>query len=73
MKSLGQNPSDEETKNLVAQNDADGSGTIDFPEFLSLISKRQNEMLENEVCVGSEYLTETYLLAQKSKLGHCIQ
>ena len=72
MKSLGQNPSDEETKTLVAQNDADGSGTIDFPEFLSLISKRQNEMLENEVCVGSEYLTETYL-AQKSKLGHCIQ
>ena len=52
MKSLGQNPSDEETKNLVAQNDADGSGTIDFPEFLSLISKRQNEMLENEVRVG---------------------
>lgn len=48
MKSLGQNPSEEETRKLVALNDADGSGTIDFPEFLSLISKRQREMLENE-------------------------
>ena len=41
---------------FLFQNDADGSGTIDFPEFLSLISKRQREMLENEVTLKPKFL-----------------
>ena len=49
MKALGQNPSEEETRILISQNDTDGTGTIDFPEFLSLIAKRQKESLESEV------------------------
>ena len=45
-----------ELTEFLFQNDADGSGTIDFPEFLSLISKRQREMLDNEVTLKPKFL-----------------
>mmetsp|Transcript_62283 Transcript_62283/g.167126 ORF Transcript_62283/g.167126 Transcript_62283/m.167126 type:complete len:147 (+) Transcript_62283:86-526(+) len=42
MKSLGQNPSDEELFALLAQVDTDGSGNIDFQEFLQVIEKQKD-------------------------------
>jgi calmodulin len=39
MRSLGQNPTDEELEDMINEVDADGSGTIDFNEFLSLMSR----------------------------------
>jgi len=41
MRQLGQNPSDAEIREMVAEVDIDGSGTIDFNEFL-IVMARQN-------------------------------
>ena len=38
-KSLGQNLSEAELQDLVNDVDADGNGSIDFPEFRSLMAK----------------------------------
>ncbi|XP_019365207.1 PREDICTED: calmodulin, striated muscle-like [Gavialis gangeticus] len=40
MRSLGQNPTEAELQNMIGEVDADGSGTIDFPEFLSLMARK---------------------------------
>merc|ERR1739846_289607 len=47
LKAIGQNPSDEETQQLIMRFDSDGSGSIDFPEFLSLIAKIQKDALDD--------------------------
>lgn len=39
MRSLGQNPTEAELQDMINEVDADGSGTIDFPEFLSLMAR----------------------------------
>ena len=40
MRSLGQNPTEAELQDMVNEVDADGNGTIDFPEFLNLMAKK---------------------------------
>ncbi|KAF0907267.1 hypothetical protein E2562_015769 [Oryza meyeriana var. granulata] len=40
MRSLGQEPTEEELREMVAEVDADGSGSIDFDEFLSLLARK---------------------------------
>ena len=40
MRSLGQSPSDAELRELIAEYDFDGNGTLDFPEFLELMAKK---------------------------------
>lgn len=37
MRSLGQNPSDEELREMIAEVDDDGSGSIEFEEFCALM------------------------------------
>lgn len=43
MRSLGQNPSDEEIQKMINEVDEDKSGTIDFNEFLGLMAKKMKE------------------------------
>ena len=43
MKSLGQNPTEEEVKKMVEEADEDQSGEIDFKEFCSLLAKQLNQ------------------------------
>lgn len=40
MRSLGQNPSEDALRLMIDEVDADGSGTIDFAEFLTLMARR---------------------------------
>ncbi len=43
MRSLGQNPTEAELQDMINEVDADGNGTIDFPEFLSLMARKMKE------------------------------
>merc|ERR1719198_1883206 len=43
MRSLGQNPTDYELQDMINEVDADGNGTIDFPEFLSLQARKMKD------------------------------
>ena len=40
MRSLGQNPTEAELQDMINEVDADGSGTIDFPEFLTMMARK---------------------------------
>lgn len=40
IKSLGQNPSDEELQEMMREVDSDDSGTIEFGEFLNLMARK---------------------------------
>merc|ERR1712151_140585 len=43
MRSLGQNPTEAELQDMVNEVDADGNGTLDFPEFLSLQARKMKD------------------------------
>merc|ERR1712183_314957 len=43
MRSLGQNPTEAELQDMINEVDADGNGTIDFPEFLSLMARKMGD------------------------------
>merc|ERR1712160_86706 len=40
MRSLGQNPTEAELQDMINEVDTWGNGTIDFPEFLSLMARK---------------------------------
>lgn len=52
MRSLGQTPSEAEVRQMIEEVDADGSNTIDFSEFLTLMARKmkarsaRNEIME---------------------------
>merc|ERR1712048_659867 len=43
MRSLGQNPTAAELQDMINEVGADGNGTIDFPEFLSLMARKMKD------------------------------
>src|SRR3954449_12167878 len=50
MRSLGQNPTEAELQDMINEVDADGNGTIDFPEFLTMMAKKmQDQDTEDEI------------------------
>ncbi|XP_065921016.1 calmodulin-like [Dysidea avara] len=46
MRSLGQNPTEAELQDMINEVDADRNGTIDFPEFLTMMVRRTDSDLE---------------------------
>lgn len=40
IRSLDQNPTEEELQDMISEVDADGNGTIEFDEFLNLMAKK---------------------------------
>ena len=50
MRSLGQNPTEQQIQDMLNEVDSDGSGSIEFPEFLLLMALHTNhELTEEEV------------------------
>ncbi|URD87531.1 hypothetical protein MUK42_26602 [Musa troglodytarum] len=60
MRSLGQNPTEAELQDMINEVDADGNGTIDFPEFLNLMARKMKDTdSEEELKEAFECLTRT--------------
>ncbi|XP_061496310.1 calmodulin-like protein 3 [Rhineura floridana] len=64
MRSLGQNPTEAELQEMIAKLDADGSGTVDFPEFLSLMARK----IQN--CDGEEEIRRAFRVFDKDGNGY---
>merc|ERR1719449_3155 len=63
MRSLGRKPTMEELKAMIAEVDDDGSGEIEFPEFLSLMASK----LQDTDSV--EEMREAFLVFDRDKSG----
>ncbi|XP_069110890.1 uncharacterized protein [Argopecten irradians] len=48
MRSLGQHPTESDLKDMINEVDTDGSGTIDFPEFLSMMVRTLKDSPDHE-------------------------
>ncbi len=44
LRSIGQNPTEDEILNLVIEYDVNGDGTIDFEEFLDMMTKQARDV-----------------------------
>ena len=73
LRSIGQNPTEDEILNLVIEYDVNGDGTIDFDEFLEMMQKvskgkEQNQKTQNVLdTIG--YLNERF---KKTYRKRCI-
>ncbi|XP_072994298.1 calmodulin-1 [Typha latifolia] len=63
IRSLGQNPSEEELHDMMREVDADGNGTIEFAEFLNLMAKKVKET------DAEEELKEAFKVFDKDQNG----
>ncbi|KIJ98372.1 hypothetical protein K443DRAFT_680798 [Laccaria amethystina LaAM-08-1] len=63
MRSLGQNPTEAELQDMVNEVDRDGNGTIDFEEFLDMMSR--NSIDEN----AEEEMRQAFLVFDKDGSG----
>ncbi|KAJ6324125.1 hypothetical protein OIU76_011426 [Salix suchowensis] len=64
IRSLDQNPTEEELQDMISEVDSDGNGTIEFAEFLNLMAKK---MQETDV---EEELKEAFKVFDKDQNGY---
>ncbi|CAK8679678.1 unnamed protein product [Clavelina lepadiformis] len=78
MRLLGQNTTEAELQDMINEVDADGSGTIDFPEFLTMMARKiKDTNSEKEVREafrvfdrdGNGYITAAQLRQFMTNLG----
>jgi calmodulin len=74
MRSLGQNPTEAELQDMINEVDADGNGTIDFPEFLTMMARKMRDTdSEEEIKVfdkdGNGYISAAELRHVMTNLG----
>ena len=51
LRSIGQNPTEDEILELVMESDLNGDGTIDFSEFLEMMKRKSSETDQMEVSI----------------------
>ncbi|KAF9435635.1 hypothetical protein BGZ76_005837 [Entomortierella beljakovae] len=64
MRSLGQNPTEADLQDMVNEVDADGNGTIDFPEFLTMMARK---MVDTD---SEEEIKEAFKVFDKDGNGY---
>ncbi|PHT38976.1 Calmodulin-3 [Capsicum baccatum] len=64
IRSLDQNPTEEELQEMINEVDVDGNGTIEFTEFLNLMAKKIKEI------DGEEELKEAFKVFDKDQNGY---
>lgn len=79
MKSLGQEPTDKEVRDMIKEVDIDGNGTIEFSEFLEMMVKKlvdnsdpEKDLLEAFRVFdrdGNGYISESELRQVMASLG----
>ncbi len=66
MRSLGQTPTEAGLQEMIKEVDANGDGTIDFPEFLNLMAKKmQDTDTEDD-------LKEAFKVSSRERIAHLI-
>ncbi|KAL6905688.1 hypothetical protein ACP4OV_003289 [Aristida adscensionis] len=65
MQSLGQSPTQAELEEMIAEVDVDGSGSIDFEEFLSLLARKARDADAG----AEEEIREAFLVFDKDQNG----
>lgn len=63
MRALGQNPTEAELQDMINEVDADGNGTIDFPEFLTMMARKMAD------AASEEEVTEAFRVFDKDGNG----
>ena len=78
MRSMGLNPTEAELQDMINEVDADGNGTMDFPEFLTMMARKlRDTATEEEMKVafkvfdkdGNGYISPAELRYTMSNLG----
>lgn len=64
MRSLGQNPSEEDLQKMIDDVDQDGDGTIDFPEFLTMLVRSMGDTDSHEEVM------EAFRVSAAAACGH---
>ena len=78
LRSIGQNPTDAEVQDMINEVDFDGTGSIEFPAFLSMMAKKISDLYaEDEIREafqffdrdGNGYITRLELKSVMMNLG----
>ena len=64
LKALGQNPSQNELADMINEVDVDGNGTVEFAEFVILMTNKVKEMTREEE------ISEAFNILDKEKDNH---
>merc|ERR1711993_35704 len=64
MRSIGQNPTEDEILELVMESDLNGDGTIDFKEFVEMMSRKSSETDQTEA------LKEAFRIFDRNRNGY---
>merc|ERR1712020_739070 len=64
MRSIGQNPTEDEILEMVMETDLNGDGTIDFQEFVDMMKRKSSETDQ------MESLKEAFKIFDKNKNGY---
>lgn len=67
IRSLDQNPSEEELQDMISEVDADGNGTIEFVEFLNLMAKKMKVYIIHALYKAQIFLSQTPLTHKHDK------
>lgn len=69
MRSLGQNPTEAELQDMINEVDADGNGTIDFPEFLMLMARKMKVRCDRLASARSRVTADPHFIPPSSHVA----